>query len=76
MEEERLRNTFKIMDLENPLIDDNDEEFLDFMIEESTPSLNLEAFLLLYNEDGLGKLIKNPEFTLNDVYKVINSFSK
>jgi len=76
MEEERLRNTFKIMDLENPLIDNNDEEFLDFMIEESTPSLNLEAFLLLYNEDGLGKLIKNPEFTLNDVYKVINSFSK
>ena len=76
MEEERLRNTFKIMDLENPLIDDNDEEFLDFMIKEPTPGLNLEAFLLLYNEDGLGKLIKNPDFTLNDVYKVLNSFSK
>jgi len=76
MEEERLRNTFRIMDLENPLIDDNDRAFLEFMTEESTPTLNLDAFLLLYNEDGLGKLIKNPEFTLNDVYKVLNSFDK
>ncbi len=34
--------------------------------------MKLEAFLRLYHEDGLGKLIKNPEFALNDTYKVFN----
>ena len=64
------------MDLANPLMDDNDKEFLQEEVEISTPALNIEGFLRFYNEDGLGKLIKNPEFTLNDTYKVLNSFIK
>jgi hypothetical protein len=45
-------------------------------VEETVSALNIDAFLRFYNEDGLGKLIKNPEFTLNDTYKVLNSFTK
>jgi len=75
-EMERLENNYRIMDLENPLIDDNDREYMNSSIEEPTPALNIEAFLRLYNEDGLGKLVKNPEFILNDTYKVLNSFRK
>ena len=73
---ERLENNFRIMDLENPLIDDNDRAYMEESVEESVSALKLEAFLRLYHEDGLGKLIKNPEFALNDTYKVLNSFSK
>ena len=73
---ERLEKNYRIMDLANPLMDDNDKEFLQEEVEISTPALNIEGFLRFYNEDGLGKLIKNPEFTLNDTYKVLNSFSK
>lgn len=75
-EEKRLENNFRIMDLGNPLIDDNEKEYLEEFIEEPTPALNTEAFLLLYNEDGIGHMIKNPEFTINDTYKVLNSFKK
>jgi 5'-3' exonuclease len=73
-EVERLENTYRIMDLANPLIDDNDREYMQEEIEAPTPALNIEGFLRFYHEDGLGKLIKNPEFALNDTYKILNSF--
>jgi len=73
---ERLEKNFQIMDLANPLIDDNDKAYLEEETETPTPTLNLEGFLRLYNEDGLGKMIKNPEFTINDTFKILNSFRK
>ena len=73
---ERLENNFRIMDLGNPLMDDIEKEYIENLVEESTPTLNTQAFLLLYNEDGIGHMIKNPEFTINDTYKVLNSFTK
>jgi 5'-3' exonuclease len=75
-EMERLENNYRIMDLSNPLMDDNEKEYLEDVVEEPTPALNTQAFLLLYNEDGIGHMIKNPEFTINDTYKVLNSFTK
>jgi 5'-3' exonuclease len=73
---ERLENNFRIMDLGNPLMDDIEKEYIEDLVDESTPTLNTQAFLLLYNEDGIGHMIKNPEFTINDTYKVLNSFTK
>jgi 5'-3' exonuclease len=73
---ERLENNFRIMDLGNPLMDDAEKEYIEDITEELTPALNTQAFLLLYNEDGIGHMIKNPEFTINDTYKVLNSFTK
>jgi 5'-3' exonuclease len=75
-EMERLENNYRIMDLGNPLMDDLEKEYIEDVVEESTPTLNTQAFLLLYNEDGIGHMIKNPEFTINDTYKVLNSFTK
>jgi 5'-3' exonuclease len=73
---ERLENNFRIMDLGNPLIDDNDRAYLQEVVEEPNPTLNPEGFMLLYNEDGIGHMIKNPEYTIKDTYKVLNSFRK
>ena len=73
---ERLENNFRIMDLGNPLMDDIEKEYIENLVEETTLTLNTQAFLLLYNEDGIGHMIKNPEFTINDTYKVLNSFTK
>jgi 5'-3' exonuclease len=72
---ERLENNFRIMDLGNPLMDDIEKEYIENIVEETTPTLNTQAFLLLYNEDGIGHMIKNPEFIINDTYKVLNSFT-
>jgi len=73
-ERDRLEQNYKIMDLKNPLLDDNDKEFLQAFAESENIALNSEAFLRFYNDDGLGHLIKNVEFWVKDTFKVLNSF--
>ena len=75
-DEERLRNNYKIMDLGKPLVDEVEKQYLEEFSEELPPALNTKAFMLLYNEDGLNKLMKDPELTLTNTFKVINSFKK
>jgi DNA polymerase-1 len=75
-DEKRLRTNYKIMDLSNPLVDDNEKEYLEELTQESSPALNIKTFMLLYNEDGLGRLMKDPELTINNTFKVLNSFKK
>lgn len=72
----RLENNFKIMNLSNPLISDEEKEFLEMIIEEDTPQLNITEFMNYYNEDGLGRIIKNTEYWLNNTFKILNSFKK
>jgi DNA polymerase-1 len=73
-ERDRLEQNYKIMNLKKPLLDDNDKEFLTEFAEDDTLVLNTEAFLRFYHDDGLGHLIKNVEFWVNDTFKVLNSF--
>ena len=75
-DEDRLRNNYKIMDLGKPLVDEVEKQYLEEFSEELPPALNTKAFMLLYNEDGLNKLMKDPELTLTNTFKVINSFKK
>ena len=72
----RLETNYKIMDLAKPLIDDNDEVVLKAISSSLTPTLNTEAFLRLYNEDGIGKMIRNVDFWIKDIFKILNSFTK
>ena len=64
------------MNLSNPLISDEEKEFLEMIIEEDTPHLNVTEFMNYYNEDGLGRIIKNTEYWLNNTFKILNSFKK
>jgi 5'-3' exonuclease len=75
-DEDRLRNNYKIMDLGKPLVDEVEKQYLEEFSEELPPALNTKAFMLLYNEDGLNKLMKDPELTITNTFKVINSFKK
>jgi DNA polymerase-1 len=75
-ERDRLEQNYKIMNLKKPLLDDNDKEFLEAFAEDDTLVLNTETFLRFYHDDGLGHLIKNVEFWVNDTFKVLNSFNK
>ena len=75
-ERDRLEQNYKIMNLKKPLLDDNDKEFLKAFAEDDTLVLNTETFLRFYHDDGLGHLIKNVEFWVNDTFKVLNSFNK
>ena len=73
---DRLENNYKLMNLSNPLLDESDKEFLQEIADSPTQSLNSEAFLRLYNEDGIGKMIRNVDFWLKDIFKTLNSFTK
>ena len=64
------------MNLGNPLISDEEKEFLKIVVEEDVPSLDTVEFMGYYEEDGLGRMIKNTEYWLNDTFKLLNSFKK
>ena len=64
------------MNLHNPMLDDVEKEYLNNLIESSTPELNAKTFLKFYHEDGLKHLIKNVEYWINNRFKEIISYSK
>ncbi len=72
---DRLENNYKLMDLENPLLDDQDKSDLEEYTKLPTPTLSPDSFLRIYNEDGIGKMIRNVDFWLKDIFKVLNSFT-
>lgn len=73
-EKENLEKNYKIMDLHNPLLDEDEKGFLEEFIEEPIEGLKIVPFLTLYREDGLNNTIKNPDFWLRDTFKILNSF--
>jgi 5'-3' exonuclease len=74
LQENDLRNNYKIMNLHEPMINEVEKEYLNSLIEEQPPVLNPKPFLRFYQEDGLRHLIKNPEFWLNNQFRTLNSF--
>jgi DNA polymerase-1 len=73
---DRLENNYKLMDLTNPLLDEQDKSDLEDYTKLSAPTLNPESFLRIYNEDGIGKMIRNVDFWLKDIFKILNSFTE
>jgi hypothetical protein len=73
---EELEKSYKVMNLHNPMIDDNDREFISEVIEEPAPEPNNILFIKFYNEDGLRHLIKNVEFWIQSTFKDLISYNK
>tara|TARA_Y100000592_G_scaffold93353_1_gene156399 strand:+ start:220 stop:1260 length:1041 start_codon:yes stop_codon:yes gene_type:complete len=67
-DQERLKTSYKVMDLSTPMIDDLEKEYLDDLIEKDIPELNVNFFVSLYNEDKLGGMIRNLETWLKDIF--------
>ena len=70
-----LETNYKLMDLKNPLLGDEDKIVLDEIISEPTNPLNILGFNTLYNQDGLVNVIRNKEMYLHDTFRVLNSFT-
>jgi hypothetical protein len=56
------------MDLSVPMVDDQQIEYLDYLIEEKFPDLNSKMFIQLYNEDKLGGMIRNLDIWLKEKF--------
>ena len=61
-----LEKNYKLMDLSNPMLDENDKKYLNKVVESNNLNYIPEQFTALYNEDKLGGMIRNVEFWLRD----------
>ena len=64
-----LEKNYKLMDLSNPLLDKNEENYLDSVVKSKDLNYIPEQFMAFYNEDKLGGIIRNVEFWLRDNFK-------
>ena len=65
---DQLLNTKKIMDLEIPMLSDEEKQYLSQLTEEPLNELRILEFMSLYNEDGMTHIITNTEFWLKDTF--------
>ena len=64
-----LEKNYKIMDLDNPMIDENDEKYLNKVAKSDTPPYLPEQFVAFYHQDKLGGMIRNVEFWVKEIFE-------
>jgi len=75
LEYSNLEKYYQIMDLVNPLLDDNQIEFLNQLIGEDVNKINIELFITMYNDDGIGRLIQDPQFWIRSTFNYLYNFN-
>ena len=67
-----LEKNYKIMDLSNPMLDENDKKYLNQVVESENPAYLPDQFLGMYNTDRLGNIIRNVEYWIKDVFEKLS----
>ena len=62
----KLENSFKIMDLSIPFLDDEQKEYIEWVIDQDLPEFHPKLFIQIYNEDKLGGMIRNSDIWLDN----------
>ena len=62
------------MDLGTPMISVKEDVYLDELIKEDIPELNIDMFVQFYNTDKLGGMIRNLETWLNTNFSLFNTY--
>ena len=62
----KLENSFKIMDLSIPFLDDEQKEYIEWVIDQDLPEFDPKLFIQIYNEDKLGGMIRNLDIWLDN----------
>ena len=73
---DNLRKAYKIMDLSNPMLDEQEKDYILEHVKESAYELNIETFLRFYTKDGLGNVLKNVDYWIKDIWSPINRYNK
>lgn len=73
---QKLKDNKKVMDLGNPILDDQEKEFIFNIINSPSFKLDVATFITLYNQDGLGNILKNIEYWLRDNWSIIDRYNK
>jgi len=64
-----LEKNYKVMDLSNPMIDENEKKYLDEVAKSKELNYIPEQFISLYNEDQLGGMIRNLDYWLKENFE-------
>ena len=64
-----LEKRYKVMDLSNPMIDESDKEYIDHYVATYVPEFHPKQFVQLYEQDGLGNLIRNVNLWLKERFE-------
>jgi DNA polymerase-1 len=73
---DNLRKAYKIMNLSNPMLDEQEKEYILNQVKEPPYKLNVETFLKFYHKDGLGNVLKNVDFWIRDNWMTIDRYNK
>ncbi len=71
-----LKTNYKVMDLSNPMLDESEKNIILDQTKEAAYKLNIAAFTKLYNEDGLGNVLKNLDYWLRDNWVTIDAYNR
>jgi 5'-3' exonuclease len=63
-----LEKNYRIMDLSNPMLDENDKNYLNQVVKSKELNYIPDQFIAMYNQDKLGGMIRNLEFWIKDVF--------
>ena len=64
-----LEKNYKVMELSNPMIDENEKKYLDEVAKSKELNYIPEQFISLYNEDQLGGMIRNLDYWLKENFE-------
>jgi 5'-3' exonuclease len=64
-----LEKNYKVMDLSNPMMDENEKKYLDEVAKSKELNYIPEQFISLYNEDQLGGMIRNLDYWLKENFE-------
>ena len=73
---DNLKKAYKIMDLSNPMLDEQEKEYILNQIKEHSYELDIPAFTKFYHQDGLGNVLKNMDYWIKDIWSPINRYNK
>jgi len=66
---DELEKNYKIMDLSNPMLDENDKKYLTQVVKTNDYHYLPDQFVAFYNEDKLGGMIRNVNFWVKEIFK-------
>ena len=66
---DELEKNYKVMDLSNPMIGENDKKYLDEVVKSKELNYIPKQFIAMYNEDKLGGMIRNLDYWLDENFK-------
>ena len=66
---DQLEKNYKIMDLDNPMISEDDKKYLNGVVNSEIPPYIPEQFVAFYNQDKLGGMIRNVEFWEKEIFE-------